>query len=119
MQHGATQDHISEGIGERHRFDLLEAEVGGRERGGKLGAQGADGLEGFGIPISGDDLITFAEESDEVASGAAPGVEEEQAGGDAAAEELIEQVDVDGAELGLKSEHGGILLMIRDRPPVP
>ena len=59
-------------------------------------------LDGVGVVVDGEDLVAFAEEIDEVAAGAAAGVEDSHAGDDVAAEELVEEVDVDGAELLLE-----------------
>src|SRR5262249_17426803 len=52
-----------------------------------------------GTFVDAPDIEARAHEEDEVAPGAAPGVEHLHATGDPAAEQLIEQVDVDIAEL--------------------
>ena len=64
-------------------------------------------LDGGGVLVGGEDLVAFAEEVDEIATGAAAGVEDTHAGVDVAAEELVEEVDVDVAELLLECGHGG------------
>jgi hypothetical protein len=56
--------------------------------------------------IGAEDLVPFAEEIDEIAAGAASGVEDSHAGHDVAAKDLIEEVDVDLAELLLEGGHG-------------
>jgi hypothetical protein len=59
----------------------------------------------LGIFIDCEDLAAGAEEMNEVAAVAASGVEDGHAGFDVAAQDLIEEVNVDLAELLLKG-HG-------------
>jgi hypothetical protein len=56
--------------------------------------------------IGAEDLVAFAEEVDEIPPRAAAGVEDSHAGHDVVAENLIEEVDVDLAELLLEGGHG-------------
>ena len=83
-------------------FNRLGAKVfwreGGRQPRGKL-AHGADGV---GVLIDGVDLAARAQQIDEIAAPAAAGVEDTIAWRDAAAQQLVEQIDVDPAELGLE-----------------
>jgi hypothetical protein len=55
--------------------------------------------------IGAEDLVAFAEEVDEIAPGAAARVEDSHAGHDVVAKDLIEEVDVDLAELLLEGGH--------------
>ena len=59
-------------------------------------------LNGVWIDIACKYAAAFSQEIHKIASEAAAGVEDAHAGRDAAAEELIEEVDVDLAELGLE-----------------
>ena len=61
-------------------------------------------VDGFGVLVEGVDLATFAEEMDEVSSVAAAGVEDGASGLDVAAQDLVEDVDVDMAELFLDGD---------------
>ena len=53
------------------------------------------------------DVEAFAQEVHEIATAAAAGIEHAHARPDAAAQQLIEQVDVDVAELGLQIHQSG------------
>jgi hypothetical protein len=53
--------------------------------------------------IGGEDLVNLAEEIDEIAAGAAAGVQNSHARHDVAAKDLVEEVDVHLAELLLES----------------
>jgi len=101
VEDGAEEDYVELGVGEGHGFDGFVAEVGGGEVGGEL----AGGGDGGGVGIGGVDLVVFAEEVDEIAAVAAAGVEDVHSGSDSAAEDLIEEVDVDGAELVVEGWH--------------
>ena len=66
-----------------------------------------DVVHGCGILVDGEDLAAFAEQVDEVAAVAASGIDNGHAGLDVAAQDLIEDVDVDLAELFLDVDcHG-------------
>jgi hypothetical protein len=102
VEDGGAEDGVSEGIREGHALDGGDLEVfrwqAGVERGGEI----ADVVDGFGVEVGGVDVAAFAEEMDEVAAVAAAGVDDAHAGSEIAAEDLVEDVDVDGAELILK-----------------
>jgi hypothetical protein len=110
VEDSAQEDDVHEGLREGVGFDSFDAEVlcgkGGREGCGDP----ADVVDRRGIGVDAINLITLAEQVDEVAAGAAADIEDAHAGRDAGAEELIEEVDVDGAELFLKRGHGSRLL---------
>ena len=105
VEDGAAMDDVEGVVGECEGLERLDAEVGGGESGGEKGSEFAGLPDGFGVVVVGKDFEAFAEEIDEVASGAAAGVEDGHAGEYVAAEEVVEEVDVDGAELLL--EGGG------------
>ena len=65
----------------------------------------ANGVDRLGIRIDPEDLVTFAQEEHEVASGAAPRVEDAHAGSNPGPQQLIEEVDIDVAELFLEARH--------------
>ena len=68
------------------------------QRGRQRPGQRAHRLDRVGVAIRGVDVVAFAQEVDEVAAGAAPHVHHPHARGDSAAQQLIEQVDVDVPE---------------------
>jgi hypothetical protein len=65
-------------------------------------------LDRCGVLVDGEDLVSLAQKIDEVAAGATACIEDAHAGCDVFTEELIEDVDVDGAELLLERGHGDI-----------
>ena len=87
-------------------LDGFDAEVCRGEMRREGGDESAGLRDGFGVLIGGEDLVAFAEEVDEIAAGAASGVEDSHAGHDVAAKKLVEEVDVDLAELLLEGGHG-------------
>src|SRR5213078_4576708 len=80
----------------------------------EMRGEAADRVDGARVGVGAADGVAFAEEVDEVAAAAAAGVEDAHAGRDAAAQELIEQVDVDAAELLGQGGHRGLLLAFED-----
>jgi len=101
VEHGVAQDHVGEVAGERHLFDGADLKVFR----GQVGLEGrgkfADVVDGCLILVDGVDLAALAKQVDEVAAVAASGVDDGHAGLDVAAEDLIEEVDIDLAELFL------------------
>ncbi len=105
VEHGTAEHDVGEGVREGHRFDGLDAEVVWRNGRGQRCGEGADALDGSRVFIDAEDLVSLAQKVDEVATEATAGIEDAHAGRYAAALELIEEVDVDGAELFLKRGH--------------
>ena len=105
VQDGAAEHDVGEPIGERHLLDGLDTEVGLGKRRREPPGDGTHRRERAGIGVDAEDLEAVPEEVDEVAAAAAAGVEDAHARRDASAEQLIEDVDVDLAELGLKIRH--------------
>jgi hypothetical protein len=106
VEDGVAEDDVEEGVGEGHGLDGFDAKVFGGEVGALRCRESAGLLDRRGVLIDGEDLVSLAQKIDEVAAGAGACVEDTHAGCDVAAEELIEEVDVDGAELFLKGGHG-------------
>jgi len=105
VEDGAADDEV-EGIGwVGDGLDGFDAEVAGREVRGEGSGESAGLGDGVGILVGGEDLVAFAEEVDEIASGTAAGIEDTHAGHDVAAQDLVEEVDVDLAELLLEGGH--------------
>ena len=104
VKYGVAEDDVGEGIGEGHLLDCAGLEIfgrqGGREHRGKL----ADVGDPFGVAIEGEDLAALAQQVDEVATVAAAGVEDPHAGLNIAAQNLIEDIDIDLAELFLNAD---------------
>ncbi len=94
MEDGTRDDEIERSIGEGHGLDGFAAEFFRGKTGDPLG-----------ILIDGADVVALADEVTDVAAFAAAGVEDFHAGLDAAAEQLIDEVDVGVAELLLERGH--------------
>ena len=69
------------------------------------------------VGIDAEDLVAFAEEIDEVAAGAATCVEYTHSGCNPATQQLIEQVDIDGAELLVEGSHWYLMIRRAGLPP--
>ena len=114
VEHGAAEHDVGEGVWEGHGFDGLDAEVVGRERRCEQGGEGADALDGNRVFVYAEDFASLAQKIDEVAAEAAARVDDAHARGYVAAQKLIEEVDVDSAELLLKGGDGWHRKIIRD-----
>jgi hypothetical protein len=106
VEDGAADDDVKSVVGVGEGLDGFDAEVFRGEMRGESGDESAGLSDGFGILIGAKDLVALAEEVDEIAADTAPGVEDSHAGDDVAAKDLIEEVDVDRAELLLEGGHG-------------
>jgi len=73
-------------------------------------------LDTFRICIEGKDLATLPKQVDEVAPIAAPGVEHAHGRDDVAAQDLIEDVDIDLSKLFLNAQHASIIVWRIDIP---
>lgn len=104
VKDGIAEDDVGEGVREWELLDDADLEVfrgkAVAEGCGKIADMGHTG----GVGVESEDFAALPEEIDEVASVAAAGVEDAQAGGDVAAEDLVEDVDIDLAELFLSVE---------------
>jgi hypothetical protein len=106
VEDGAAEDEVEGGVGIGDGLDGFDAEVFGREMGSKGGCEGSGLGDGVGVLVGREDFVAFAEEIDEVASRTAAGVQDTHAGVDVAAEQLVEEIDIDVAKLFLEGEHG-------------
>jgi hypothetical protein len=105
VEDGAADDQVEGVVGVGDGFDGFDAEVFRGEMRGERGDESAGLRDGGGTLIGSEDLVAFAEEVDEIAAGSASGVEDSHAGHDVAAKDLVEEVDVDRAELLLEGGH--------------
>ena len=106
VQDGVDDDDVGEEIRERVCFDGFDAEVVSRQ----VRREAAHGVDRLRIEIGAEDLVPFAEQVHDVPAGAAAGVEDRHPLRDIAAQELIEEVDVDVAKLFLESGHAGLMV---------
>jgi hypothetical protein len=105
VEDGTAHDEVERVVGVGDGLDGLDAKIFRRKMGGEGGDESAGLGDGFGIVIGAEHLVAFAEEVDEIAAGTAARVENSHAGHDVAAQELIEEIDVDRAELLLEGGH--------------
>lgn len=91
MQNGAADDNVGKRVRERHLFDVFNAEIFPRQRRDRLR-----------VLIDAENFIAFINKINEIAPIAAAGVENAHPGSDASAQELVEQINIDGAELLLQ-----------------
>jgi hypothetical protein len=106
VKDGAADDEVEGFVRVGDGFDGLDAEVFRGQMRGESSGESAGLGDSFGTVIGAEDLVAFAEEVDEVAPRAASRVEDSHAGHDVVTENLIEEVDVDLAELLLEGGHG-------------
>jgi len=104
MQDRVAEDDVGALAGKRHLIDGAGLEVFCRQAGIERLRELADVADSGGISVEGEDFASLAKKVDEIATVAATGVEDAHGGGDVAAQELIEDVDVDLAELLLQVE---------------
>ncbi len=106
MQHGTADHDVGEAGRERHALDRLGAEVVGRQLRRQRRGQPADRVHRSRVGIAAVDVEALAEEIHEIAAAAAAGVKDAHATLDAPAQQLIEQIDVNVAELLVKGHSG-------------
>jgi hypothetical protein len=105
VEDAVAVNEVEEGVREGCGFERFGAEVVCWEMRRESGGEGAGLLDGGRVMVDSEDLVAFAEEIDEIAAGAAAGIEDTHAGDDVAAEEMVEEIDVDEAELFLQIGH--------------
>ena len=99
VQDSAAQHGIGERVRESHALDGLVPEVRLGQTWCELPRYGPDRRDRSRIFIHAKDVEAVLEEVDEVSAAAAPCVDYAHARGDAPTQELIEEVDIDLAEL--------------------
>ena len=103
---GAADHEVDTAVRKRHLFYRLNPDIGrGQIRRERL-RQCSDGVDCCATGIDGANVEALAQEIDEIPPGTAAGIADARAGRHASAQELVEQVDVDFAELRLKVSHG-------------
>jgi hypothetical protein len=115
MQHRAAEDDVGKGVRKRHPLDWRNDDVRGEKRRRQRGGDALDVPDGCWIDVSGEHVVAVLEQIDKVAPAAAAGVENAHATTDASAQKLIEQVDVDVAEL-IVEIHGTGSIVVLARP---
>ena len=84
---------------EGHALERLDPEIVRGQRRRQRRGEGPDFADGVGIGVGAVDLVALTQQVDEVAAHSAAGVDDAVAGRDAPAQDLVEQIDVDRAEL--------------------
>ena len=116
VEHGGTDHHIGEPIGERHPLDGANLKILRRQPRLQRCGQTAHVVDSFGILIQREYLAPFAQQVDQVAPVAASGIEHAHAGRNVPAQNLIEDIDIDLAELLLNVQgHNDTFSIDRDR----
>jgi hypothetical protein len=108
VKYSAADNHVGKMIREGHMFQGLSPKVvcgDSRRDGSGKSARGRDGLR---VRIDAKNLVPRSEEVMHIATETAARIEDFHAGHDAAAQELIEQVDIDLAELLSKGRQSAI-----------
>ena len=72
VEDGAADDEVEAVVGVGDGLDGFDAEVFRGEMGGERGGESAGLCDGGGTLIGGEDLVTFAEEIDEMRPGPQP-----------------------------------------------
>jgi hypothetical protein len=101
VKHRVAEDHVRKPIWKRHLIDLPDLEVLRRQSGFERSREAAHMVDRLGVGIEREYFAALAKQMDEVSSVAATGVEHSHGGGDVAAQDLIEDVDIDLSELFL------------------
>src|SRR5690606_38372066 len=103
-----TDHDVRAGIVERHSLHGLHSKVLLREGGREGSGKGADTFDGFCVHIRAANIVAFPQEVDDVSTFAASGVEDAHSGRDAAFQKLVEEIDIDLAELFLERERSHV-----------
>jgi Family of unknown function (DUF6855) len=107
MENSAADYDVGDGVGERHLFDGFDAKVFGWGTGRDAGSKLAHGGNGAWIRIDAENFA-MTEQVYQVAALPTPRVEDAHARSNASAQDLIEEIDVNRAELVDKGGHQDI-----------
>src|SRR4051812_25805436 len=99
VEDGAADDHIHARVGNRHGFDGLDLEAGCRCGGGQRCGEAAGGEHRVRICVNREHLDSHPQQVHEIAAVSASGIEHPHSRTDAPSQQLVEEVDVDVAEL--------------------
>jgi hypothetical protein len=111
VQHRAADYYIGDTVFERHLFERLGAEILRWQPRGEA----ADLGDGARVGIGAENFVTLPKEIYQIAAGAAARVKDLHSRAYAAFEKLVEEVDIDRAELFLKIRHYSLDSMLRRR----
>ncbi len=96
VEDGTDDDEVEGVVFKRHRLDRFAAEIFFGQVCGEL----ANLAYGFGVFIYSTNLVAFMQKIREVAPTTAAGIQDAHGGRNAALEDLIDEIDVCGAEQG-------------------
>jgi hypothetical protein len=105
MQYGTADDDVRAAVREAARLDGLGPEIRGGEPGSEPSGESPHGINGGRVRVDGADVVALAEKENEVASLAAPRVENPHPRSDPFPEDLIEEVDIDQPEEREEIDH--------------
>jgi hypothetical protein len=101
VEHGIAKHDVGDSIRKGHLLDEPDLKVLRWQSGGERGRELTHVVNGLWIGIERKHLTAFAKQVDEIPPIAASGVEHDHAGGNVPAQDLIEDVNIDLAELFL------------------
>jgi len=102
MEHGTIEYHIGETVRERHSFDRFHPKIAGGQCGRQGRCKATRFLNGFLVGVHAEHFVTTSQKIDQVAAGTAAHIDHPHSRGDSPPQELVEDVDVDLAELLVK-----------------
>jgi hypothetical protein len=102
MQNGAADHDVCGSLFERDRIERRNAEVLARSLGREMRGEIAHPRDRHRVRVDAADIEPLAQEVHEIPSAAAARVEDRHPARNSSAQQLIEEIDVDLTELGLK-----------------
>jgi hypothetical protein len=108
VQHGVAKDDIRKIIRERHLLDPADLEVFRRQTGFKRSRKLPHMVDSGRVLVDGKDFASLPQKVHEVPSIAAAGVQNSHLAGDRSPQNLVENVNIDQAELLLNAHRQGI-----------
>src|ERR1035438_10148014 len=104
VEDGVAQHHVGEVIGKRYRFDPGETKVIRGKRWREVGGQLAHVLDGLRVGVHAKYFVSLPEKIDQVAAASESRIEDAHSRRDAAAQDLVEEINVDLPELLWKAD---------------
>lgn len=102
VQYGGAEHHIGKTLREGHLFDPSDLKIFAGQSRAKRSRKLTYVLNRGGFFVDSEDVASAAQQVDQVATITASGIEHDHSGRNVAAQNLIEEVDVDLTELFLK-----------------
>jgi len=102
VKHGAAQHYVREVVRKGHHFYGFYTKIVGRKRRRKRGRQAARVFHCLPIHVRPEYFVSVSQQVNQVTARAAPCLEDPPSRRDPAAQKLVEQVNIDLAELLLK-----------------